>query len=126
MGRILVISGRGVCEILAGHGFVEVRRREKCLNRFITPDPTPQRHRHGKMMSGPPSRQFTRSTTAVTFSLPGWLLFAYVRKSSYAEQFIYSDSNVFRYLTQEYRGNVATTMDRDSRASSIRVSKLLV
>ncbi|MGL4513952.1 MAG: type II toxin-antitoxin system HicA family toxin [Lacipirellulaceae bacterium] len=27
MGRLRVLSGREVCAILAGHGFVEVRRR---------------------------------------------------------------------------------------------------
>ena len=47
MGRLRVLSGREACEILARHGFVEVRRRgshivmQKTLNRGTLTVPVP-------------------------------------------------------------------------------------
>ena len=59
MAKLRVLSGREVCEILAGHGFIEVRRRgshivmqKKEADSTVTvPVPDHKEPRHGTLRS---------------------------------------------------------------------------
>lgn len=47
-------------------------------------------------------------------------------ESPHFQQFIYGDPDVFGDLSEKDRRNVAATMDRNCRASAVRVSELLM